>query len=164
MSKEIILAELNKENIDWIKISNLSREIYINSQEKNPIGLKKGVINIIKCAKWSCETVSDELVKNFDVEDYSWMIVGSYGMTVTKFNKLIPGLKNNNTKFITIFTDRNEVYANLSKQGIETNLISCSLSWKNDSMKLKGADVNFTWIKGNFKQCLRDESLKSLGV
>lgn len=136
MSKELIESELIKTTPDWLLISNLAKELHSKSIPTNPLGFKKTSLNIIKCGKYNTNDVMDELKKCFSSDEYEFIHVGGYsGMTVTKFNKLIPTLKELNHKFIVIVTDKDQIYTNCSTKGYECNIYKAGIRNKYDKAK-----------------------------
>lgn len=162
-----IKTELEKPNPDWLVISNLAKDMYLKSQQTNSLGLKKGVVNIIKSSEYNCADIVNSLKKCFTTTEYEFILVGGYsGMTVTKFNKLIPTL-NYNEKYIAVVTNKDQVYPNLTKAGIECVLYNAGLRNKYDSDKttmfnIKGPDVDIKCSVDEIQMHLRDNALEML--
>lgn len=162
-----IKTELEKSNPDWLLISNMAKDMYLKSQQTNSLGLKKGVVNIIKASEYNCSEVVNGLKKCFTTTEYEYLLVGGYsGMTVTKFNKLIPTL-NYNEKYIIVVTNKDQVYPNLNKVGIECVLYNAGLRNKYDRDKttmfhIKGPDVDIKCPVTEIQMHLRDNALEML--
>jgi hypothetical protein len=162
-----IKTELEKPNPDWLLISNLAKDMYLKSQQTNSLGLKKGVVNIIKASEYNCAEIVSSLKKCFTTTEYEYILVGGYsGMTVTKFNKLISTL-NYNEKYIIVVTNKDQVYPNLTKAGIECVLYNAGLRNKYDRDKtttfhIKGPDVDIKCPVTEIQMHLRDNALEML--
>jgi hypothetical protein len=162
-----IKTELEKPNPDWLLISNMAKDMYLKSQQTNSLGLKKGVVNIIKASEYNCAEVVNGLKKCFTTAEYEYILVGGYsGMTVTKFNKLIPTL-NYTEKYIIVVTNKDQVYPNLTKAGIECVLYNAGLRNKYDRDKttmfhIKGQDVDIKCPVTEIQMHLRDNALEML--
>lgn len=165
--KESIQTELDKENPNWLMISDLAKKLYLTEQQTNSLGLKKGVVNIIKSAEFNCEIVLDELHKCFDSSEYVWLLVGSYkGMTVTKFNKIISTL-NYQDKYVIVVTNKEQVLTNLNKAGIQCMLYNASIRNRYDKEKttlfrIKGGDIDIKCPLTEIKSHIRDNQLNML--
>ena len=170
--KESIQTELDKENPNWLMISDLAKKLYLTEQQTNSLGLKKGVVNIIKSTQFNCERVLDELHKCFDSSEYVWLLVGSYkGMTVTKFNKIISTL-NYQDKYVIVVTNKEQVFTNLNKAGIQCMLYNASIRNRYDKEKnraasiplfrIKGGDVDIKCLLTEIKSHIRDNQLNML--
>ena len=162
-----IKEELEKSNPDWLLISNLAKDMYLKSQQTNSLGLKKGVVNIIKASEHNCDKILKNLKSCFNTTDYEFVLVGGYaGMTVTKFNKLISTLSYNE-KYIVVITNKDQIYPNLTKAGIECILYNAGLRNKYDGSKptifhIKGPDIDIKCPVTEIQMHLRDNALEML--
>jgi hypothetical protein len=167
MTKESIQQELLKDNPDWMLISNSAKGIYLKEQQTNSLGLKKGVVNIIKASEYNCNTIYNELKKCFNSSEYHYLEVGSYtGITVTNFNRLIPKL-NFIDNYLVILTNKDQVFTNLSKLNIQCVVYNASLRNKHDRTKetifsIKGGDVDIKCPLSEIQAHIRDNTLNIL--
>ena len=140
MNKKIIEAELLKKTPDWLLISNLAKELYRNTLQTNPLGFKKGAINIIRCAEQSISTIIIQLKKCFDSDEYQYFNVGGryYNvtashppLTVTQFKKELPILASSikdSDKYIIIVTNEEQIQTNSLLNGFECNIYKANIS------------------------------------
>lgn len=167
MSKESIQQELLKDNPDWMLISNMAKDIYLQNQQTNSLGLKKGIVNIIKASEYNCDTIHKELKKCFPSSEYQYIEVGSYsGINVTKFNKLIPTL-NYTDNYLVIVTNKDQVFANLSKAGIQCVVYNASLrnKWDKDkktTFSITGGGISIKCKLDEIQSHIRDNALNLL--
>jgi hypothetical protein len=127
--RDTISNELLKENPDWLLISNLAKQIHMSQLQTNPLGFKRGVINIIKCGDHNVRPVYEELTSTFDTDDYHLIEIGGWGgMTVTGFNKLLPKL--DMSKYILVVTNKDQVFSNSSIKGYQCNIYKGLMSNK----------------------------------
>ena len=162
-----IKTELEKSNPDWLLISNLAKDMYLKSQQTNSLGLKKGVVNIIKASEYNCSVVSESLKSCFNTSEYEYLTVGGYsGMTVTKFNKLMSTL-NYTDKYLILITNKDQVFANLSRVGVESIVYNASIRNKYDRSKetifsIKGSGVEIKCPLGEIRKHLRENALEMI--
>lgn len=166
MSKEVIVSELSKETPDWLLISNLAKELHKGSLPTNPLGFKKGFLNIIKTGKYNTVDVIDELKKCFTSDEYEFIHVGGYsGMTVTKYNKLIPTLINLD-KYVVVVTDKDQVYTNSSTKGLECNIYKATIRNKWDkkatTITIVGAGISIKSELSSLRAEMRGTTLDSI--
>lgn len=167
MTKELIQQELLKDDSDWLLISDYAKKIYLKKQQTNSLGLKKGIVNIIKTSEYSCKAIHTELKKCFNSEEYQYLEVGSFtGITVTSFNRLIPKL-NFTDNYLVIITNKDQVFTNLSKLNIQCIVYNASLRNKNDRTKetiftIKGGDVNIKCPLSEIQAHVRENVLNTL--
>lgn len=169
MKKEII-KELESESPDWLKISKLAKEAYAQSNQSNQIGFRKGAINIIKASDANCSDILKHLSDCFsDTEDYQFILVGAWsGITVTNFNKLIPGLKSTiKSKYVVVVTDKDQVFANSIRNGIEVNHYNAGFKNRYDMKKqtvlnIKGDAGSISCEPKDLKSHIRNLTLEKL--
>lgn len=168
--KSEILKALESESPDWLLISKLAKEAYATSNQSNQIGFRKGAINVIKAADHNCGDIIKKLQDCFsDISEYQFLLVGSwYGMTVTKYNKLIPQIKQEiDDKYIVIVTDKDQVFTNSIRAGIEVNDYRAGIKNRYDSKKDKmlsitGSTHKITCKIDELKSHIRNLSLEQL--
>lgn len=162
MTKEDILAEIAKENPDWLAISSAAKSIYESSKESS-LGFLRGHINIVKVAEHSVGDMTKELGPC--MPDAEILSVGGWaGMTVTKFNKLMPSLKD---KFVVVVTDKPQVVANVSKEGMCFRQFSATMKNRWDKSKptmvrLKGEGIDIKAEVGSLKAAAREMMLEKI--
>jgi len=162
--KDTISTELLKDKPDWLLISNLAKQIHLSELQSNPLGFKRGAINIIKCGEHNVNPIVDELNATFDSDEYQIITVGGWvGMTVTNFNKL----KFDDSKFTIVVTNKDQVFTNCTMKKLQCNLYKGLMSNKYDSKKettiqIRNEDVNIKCAKGELKAAIRDIALKSI--
>jgi len=170
MSKEIISTELLKESPDWLLISNLAKELYLSTQQTNPLGFRKGVINVVKCGEYSTWDVLEELKSCFDSGEYSIT-----SRSTSNINTLLREYKNgggklksdiDGDKYVVIVTDSSSVATNLITAGFQCNLYKATIfgkyTKKTVKMIIKGEGININVPLGGLKAEIRDAALKSL--
>jgi len=169
--KSEILKQLEFESPDWLLISKLAKEAYAASNQSNQIGFRKGAINIIKAADHSCDEIIKKLIDCFsDKSEYQFFLVGSWrGMTVTKFNKLIPQIKQDiDDKYIVIVTDKDQVFTNSIRAGLEVNDYRSNIKNRWDNKKDKVLNItgsthkiscNIDELKSHIRNLSLDELL-----
>jgi hypothetical protein len=137
--KELILKELQNDSPDWLLISKLAKESYAESNQSNPIGFRKGAINVIKSSNHNCRDIIDVLKDTFnDTKEYQFMLVGSlYGMKVTSYNKLIEVIKTVIKDKYVIVTDKPQVIANALKAGLEVNEYKAGIKNKYEQFRIQ---------------------------
>ena len=109
MSVEIIKSEVGKENPDWLLISNLAQKLYLESNKPNLLGIREGVINLVKVSAHGVGDVVDMLEPIFPGKVIG---VGGYrAMTVPAGVKLVSARGENQTMIIV--TDRDALIKHL---------------------------------------------------
>jgi hypothetical protein len=167
MSKELIESELSKNKPNWLLISDLAKELYKSNTQTNPLGFKKGFLNIIKTSEYNVSDILKELEICFNSNEYKFLMVGGYsGMTVTKYNKILPTLKNLD-KYIVIVTNKDQVYTNSSTKGFECNIYKSGIRNKYDTSKktsitITGDGVQFKAELNSLRAELRGTTLDSI--
>ena len=161
MTREDILAELAKENPDWLAISSAAKSIYESSKESS-LGFLRGHINIVKVAEHSVGDMAKEL--GACMPDAEILAVGGWsGMTVTKFNKMMPSLKE---KFVIVVTEKPQVLANVAKEGICFRQFSATMKnqWnsKPTMVHLKGEGIDIKAEVGSLKAAAREMMLERI--
>jgi hypothetical protein len=105
--------------------------------------------------------------KMFDSDEYEFIVVGGYnGMSVTKYNKLIPTFKDLD-KYIVIVTNKDHVYTNSSTKGYECNIYKASLRNKYDRVKpttitITGNGIDIKADLNSLKSEIRGATLDSI--
>ncbi len=165
-----ILKQLELESPDWLLIAKLAKEAYATSNQSNQIGFRKGAVNIVKAADYACGDIMGKLQECFnDSDEYQFLLVGSYrGMTVTKFNKLIPQIKLDiENKYIIIITDKDQVFSNSIRDGMEVNDYRATIKNRWDSKKdnilnITGSSHKISCKMDDLKSHIRNLSLEKL--
>ena len=151
-----IKDEINKDNPDWLLISNLAKKIYHESNKPDFLGIRVGMINHIKVGKYSGGDVVGILGNIFT--DTKIINVGRYGLTVTDGVKIIKQRKENET--LIIVNDRDALIKHLDIH----QSFRCSLSSKGDKVKWTNVDnglvTNFD--VNNMTALLRDFKLDEI--
>lgn len=168
--KDQILQALESDLPDWLLISKLAKEAYAQSNQSNQIGFRKGALNVIKAADHNCGDIIKHLKDCFtDLEDYQFILVGSWsGMTVTKFNKLIPQIKvDMASKYIVVVTDKDQVFTNSIRNGLEVNDYQALIKNRYNKEKprilhIKGAAGTLSCQPEDLKSHIRNLSLEQL--
>ena len=129
---ESIKEEINKDNPDWLLVSNLAKKIYHESNKPEFLGIRVGMINHIKVSKHSGGDVVGILGNIFT--DIKIINVGIYGLTVPDTLKIIKNRKPNET--LIVVNDRDALIKHL---GVHQSF-RCSLSSKGDKVKWTNVD------------------------
>ena len=58
---DLIREEIKKDNPDWLLISNLSQKLYLESSKPNLLGIREGIINLVKVGAHGVGDVVDLL-------------------------------------------------------------------------------------------------------
>ena len=163
MSKELIQAELLKENTDWFLISNIAKDIYNKERETNSLKFKKNALNIIRVGEYCHNDISYELKSCFDGDDYQYLIIDD----LVKFNRWIKSNPDLSDKYHIVITSNPKTHTNAISNGIECNVYSSLVKnkYKEDiptTLILKGVDINIKFETGNLRSELRNLTLESL--
>lgn len=106
---DLIKQEINKDNPDWLLISNLAQKLYLESNKPNLLGIREGVINLVKVSAHGVGDVVDMLEPIFPGKVIG---VGGYrAMTVPAGVKLVSARGENQTMIIV--TDRDALIKHL---------------------------------------------------
>jgi hypothetical protein len=161
LSRELIKSEVGKENPDWLLISNLTKQIYLETQPTNPLLFKKGMINLIKCGEYRVSDITVEIKSCFDNDEYIFS---------DSPNELIKQLKSGviqlEDKFIVVVTDSNTFTNKVIQNGFFVNLYKATVynKWSKKPTKIiiKGDGVDIGFNIGELKSVIRDYQLKSI--
>ena len=162
MNKEEILLEIVKESPDWLAISEAAKAIY-ESNKVTSIGFLTGHINVVKGPDHSLKDISNELKTCIPEAEY-YVVGGWSGITVSKFNKILPTLVD---KFVIVVTDKTQVISNLTKNKMLFRYFTFNIRGKWDNKKttflyLKGEGVDIKAEMGNLKSVARDILLQKI--
>ena len=137
MSRELIKSEVGKENPDWLLISNLAKQIYLENQPTNPLLFKKGMINLIKCGEYrdgfEVSDITVEIKSCFDNDEYIFS---------DSPNELIKQLKSGviqlEDKFIVVVTDSDTFTNKVIQNGFFVNLYKATVynKWSKKPTKI----------------------------
>ena len=151
-----IKEEINKDNPDWLLISNLAKKIYHESNKPEFLGIRVGMINHIKVSNYSGGDVVGILGNIFT--DTKIINVGGYGLTVPDGVKIIKNRKPNET--LIVVNDRDALIKHL---GVYQSF-RCSLSSKGDKVKWTNVDSGLitNFDVNNMVVLLRDFKLDEI--
>jgi hypothetical protein len=107
--KDLIKEEINKDNPDWILISNLAQKMYLESNKPNVLGIREGVINLIRVSEHGVGDILDLLEPIF--RDKVIGVGGYRAMTVNAAVKLVRARAENQTMIIV--SDRDALVKHL---------------------------------------------------
>lgn len=162
--RDTISNELLKDKPDWLLISDIAKKIHFSELQSNPLGFKRGAINIIKCGENNVDPIYDELNATFDSDEYRIIAVGGWsGMTVTNFNKL----KFDDSKFTIVVTNKDQVFNNCTMKKLQCNIYKGLMNnkynrEKETTIQIRNEDINIKCSLGELKSVIRDISLKSI--
>ncbi len=90
-----IREELDKEKPDWLKISDLSKKMYVSSNKVSFLGIRENMINLVKVSQYNITHVYESLSKAYPNNEI--LVIGGWGngsLTVTTAVKRLKELTN----------------------------------------------------------------------
>lgn len=155
-----IKQEIKKDNPDWLLISNLAQKLYLESNKPNLLGIREGVINLVKVGAHGVGDVVDLLEPIFPGKVIG---VGGYrAMTVNAGAKLVRARGENQTMIIV--TDRDALIKHLGPH----TFFRCSIAnkYSKQTTMTKWTNVETgeitTFEPSELKSMIRDQKINEI--
>jgi hypothetical protein len=147
---DIIKEEINKENPDWLLISNLSKKIYHQSNKPKFLGIRENMINHVKVGKY-CDADVTKILK-YIFPEICIIQVGTYGDSVPVG---ITKIKEHQGETIIVVNEKDALVKHL---GVHQSF-RCSINGK---IRWTDVDTGLVTIIDNLSALLRDYKISEI--
>lgn len=156
----LIREELDKENPDWLSISNMAQKLFIEANKPNILGIRDNIINVVKVADHNVSDVIEILEPVFT----NAKVIGVGGYKALTVPAGVKEIKKYPDETIIVVTDRDALLKHLGTYQFFRCSISNRYSKERSVVKWTNVDTGelTNFFPDELKMLIREHKLNEI--